>query len=173
MKNVKTTISNHNGRIRSTEPTSTKEISCNCCKKDECPLQKKCLTQAIVYQAEVKSHDNGETKRYIGVTAGEFKNRYRNHKKSFELQRYANDTELSKHIWKLKRSGRPYNTTWSVLKKAVPYTSGRPRCNLCLQEKLLILKSRDENLLNKRSEIFSKCVHQKQFLANIFFLNNV
>jgi hypothetical protein len=30
-----------------------------------------------------------------------------------------------------------------------------------LQEKLLILKSRDENLLNKRSE----CVHQKQFLA--------
>jgi hypothetical protein len=34
-----------------------------------------------------------------------------------------------------------------------------------LQEKLLILKSRDENLLNKRSEIFSKCVHQKQFLA--------
>ena len=165
MKNVKTTISNHNTRIRSTEPTATEEINCNCRKKDECPLQKKCLTRAIVYQAEVKSHDNGETKRYIGVTAREFKHRYRNHKKSFELQRYANETELSKHIWKLKRSGRPYNTTWSILKKAVPYTSGRPRCNLCLQEKLLILKSRDENLLNKRSEIFSKCVHQKQFLA--------
>jgi hypothetical protein len=27
------------------------------------------------------------------------------------------------------------------------------------------LKSRDENLLNKKSEIFSKCIHQKQFLA--------
>jgi hypothetical protein len=107
MKNVKTTISNHNTIIRSTEPTTIKEINCNCRKKDECPLQKKCLTQAIVYQAEVKSYDNGETKRYIGVTAGEFKDRYRNNKKSFELQRYANETELSKHIWKLKRSGRP------------------------------------------------------------------
>jgi hypothetical protein len=163
MKNVKTTISNHNTRIRSTEPTATKEI--NCRKKDECPLQKKCLTQAIVYQAKVESYDNGETKRYIGVTAGEFKDQYRNHRKSFELQRYANETELSKHIWKLKRSGRPYNTIWSILKKAAPYASGRSRCNLCLQEKLLILKFRDKNLLNKRSEIFSKCVHQKQFLA--------
>jgi hypothetical protein len=65
------------------------------------PAPEKCLTQAIVYQDEVKSYDNGETKRYIGVTAGEFKDRYRNHKKSFELQRYANETELSKHIWKL------------------------------------------------------------------------
>jgi hypothetical protein len=81
MKNVKTIISNHNTRIRSTEPTATKEIGCNCRKKDECPLQKKGLTQAIVYQAEVKSHAYGETKRYIGVTAGEFKDRYRNHKK--------------------------------------------------------------------------------------------
>ena len=83
----------------------------------------------------------------------------------FELLRYANETELSKDIWKLKRSGRPYNTTWSILKKAAPYASGRSRCNLCLQEKLLILKFRDKNLLNKRSKIFSKCVHQKQFLA--------
>ena len=147
MKNVKTTISNHNTRIRSTEPTATKEINCNCRKKDEFPLQKKCLTQVIVYQAEVKSYDNGETNRYIGVTAGEFKDRYINHKKSFELQRYANETELSKHIWKLKRSGRPYNTTWFIPKKAAPYANGRSRCNLCLQEKLL----------NKRSEIFSKC----------------
>ena len=34
-----------------------------------------------------------------------------------------------------------------------------------IARELLILKSRDENLLSKRSEIFSKCVHQKQFLA--------
>jgi hypothetical protein len=87
MKKVKTTISNHNTRSRSTEPTATKEINCNCRKKDECRLQRKCLTQAIVYQSEVKSYDNGETKRYIGLKAGEFKDRYRNHKKSFELQR--------------------------------------------------------------------------------------
>ena len=67
-------------------------LECNCRKKDKCPLQKKCLTQAIVYQAEVKSYDNGATKWYTGVTAGKFKDRYRNHKKSFEQQRCANKT---------------------------------------------------------------------------------
>ena len=91
MKNVKAIISNPNTRIRSTEPTATKEINCNCRKKDECPLQEECPTQAIVYQAVVKSYDNGETKRYVGVIAGEFKYRYRNNKNSCELQRYANE----------------------------------------------------------------------------------
>jgi hypothetical protein len=105
---------------------------------------------------------------YWGNSWGEFKDRYRNHKKSFELQRYANKTELSKHIWKLKRSGRPYNTIWSILKKAAQYASGRSRCNLCLQEKLLILKFRDKNLLNKRSEIFSKCVHHNNFYREVW-----
>jgi hypothetical protein len=34
MKNVKTTISNHNTRIKSTQPIATKETNCNCHKKE-------------------------------------------------------------------------------------------------------------------------------------------
>jgi hypothetical protein len=56
-----------------------------------------------------------------------------NHPSGRSINDIVNEKELSKHIWKLKRSGRPYNTSWFILKKAVPYTSGRPRCNLCLE----------------------------------------
>jgi hypothetical protein len=47
-------------------------------------------------------------------------------------------------------------------------SSGEKRCNLCLQEKLFILKADKSNLLNRRRELFSKCVHQKPFLAGKF-----
>ena len=36
---------------------------------------------------------------------------------------------------------------------------GQRRCGLCIEEKLLILKGRNKNILNKRSELFSKCRH--------------
>jgi hypothetical protein len=39
------------------------------------------------------------------MTANYFKERYRNHKKSFTNATYKNETELSKYIWKLKQSG--------------------------------------------------------------------
>ena len=45
------------------------------------------------------------------------------------------------------------------------YRSGRNQCNLCSDEKLFIMKFKKNSLLNKRSEIFSNCVHKKQFLA--------
>ncbi len=36
---------------------------------------------------------------------------------------------------------------------------GTHKCKLCLEEKLMIMKQRKKNLLNKRSELFSKCRH--------------
>ena len=47
--------------------------------------------------------DNDITgKNYIGLTEGTFKQRYTQHKLSFRNRKYANRTELAKHIWKLK-----------------------------------------------------------------------
>ena len=46
--------------------------------------------------------EDNDIKTYIGMTATTFKDRYRNHKKSFEVIKHDNDTELSKHVWKLK-----------------------------------------------------------------------
>ena len=52
-----------------------------------------------------------------------------------------------------------YQIKWSIVKHANPYKYGSRRCNLCLEEKMSILKSNKKNLLNKRSELFSSCRH--------------
>ena len=75
----------------------------------ECPLNNMCLTKDLVYQAEVKTKDNNDIKTYIGMTATTFKERYRNHKKSFNDIKYENETELSKHVWKLKLNREQFN----------------------------------------------------------------
>ena len=110
----------------------------------------------MVYQAKVTATDNNETKTYIGVTANDFKARYRNHQKSLNNRRYQNETELSKHVWHLKDTKRAFNIKWRIIKQ-IP--AGTRKCPLCSQEKLLILKGRKKNILNKRSELFSKCRH--------------
>ncbi len=127
-----------------------------------CPLQEKCMTKDIVYKATVTTSNTNSTKHYIGMTASTFKERYRNHIKSFNHKRYSNDTELSKYIWKLKDNKQDFDITWSVLKQSISYTGGSKRCNLCLEEKLCILKDKNkQNLLNKKSEIVSTCNHRK------------
>ena len=46
------------------------------------------------------------------------------------------------------------------------YTGGSKRCNLCLEEKLSILKENSKYLLNKRSEIVLACHHKYRFQVN-------
>ena len=173
MDNCKSIISKHNTTIlsspKSTAQTtsSTNSAICNCNNSNECPLQKKCLLGCIVYKAEVVT-SNSEPKEYIGMTGNTFKKRLYNHNKSFNNVTYRNNTELSKYVWKLKEKQQDFTINWSILKRAASYSSGGKRCNLCLQEKLCILKADKSNLLNRRRELFSKCVHQKRFLAGKF-----
>ena len=122
---------------------------CNCRHKNECATLGNYLGKSVVCKAEVKTPHNESMKRYIGMTANDFKHRYRNHLKSFRNTQYANETELSKYIWRLKMENREYQIKWSIIKHASSYKYGSRRCNLCLEEKMLILKSNKKNLLNK------------------------
>ena len=88
---------------------------------------------------------------------------HRNHIKSFTHKKYSNETELSKHIWHLKQNKTDFTIKWSIIKRSISYTGGSKRCNLCLEEKLNILKEKDNCLLNKRSEIISACQHKNRF----------
>ena len=105
------------------------------------------------------------------MTSSTFKERYRNHIKSFTHKKYSNETELSKHIWHLKQNKTDFTIKWSIIKKSISYTGGSKRCNLCLEEKLNILKEKDNCLLNKRSEIISTCQHKNRF--QVKSLNNL
>ena len=51
----------------------------------------------VVYQATVTTGLKTET--YIGLTATQFKARYRNHLMLFRHEKRRNETELSKHLW--------------------------------------------------------------------------
>ena len=168
MPNVKSVISNHNRRILKSNKTSPDLKTCNCRVKSACPLLGKCLTKSLVYNAEITTTDTHESMNYIGITAGTFKDRFNNHTKSLNNLAYSNETELSKHAWNLKRQNRQFNIRWSIVKCVPAYSAGGRSCNLCLEEKMSILKSNKEKTLNKRTELFAKCRHKNKFSARNF-----
>ena len=89
---------------------------CNCGNKNTCPLENKCLTPKVVYRAEITNDKDQENKTYIGLTETPFKDRYRNHVKSFNNKKYQKETELSKYIWELKDDHKEPMIKWSILK---------------------------------------------------------
>ena len=95
----------------------------------------------------------------------DFKTRYNNHKLSFNDRKHSHDTVLSRRIWELKDTDTSYNLKWRIIKRANAYNGNPSRCNLCLSEKLCILNTQDVSLLNKKSELVTKCRHENKFFA--------
>ena len=93
----------------------------------------------------------------------QFKTRYNNHKLSFKDRKHSHDTVLSKHIWDLKVRNIDYKINWRIIKRASAYKGSPSRCNLCLAEKLCILTTQNASLLNKKSELVTKCRHENKF----------
>ena len=165
MPNMKSIINAHNRQILYTEDQSTEKKQCNCMNKNNCPLSQKCLTQEMVYQANLVSNiDNEHEKIYKGLCETTFKIRYGNHKKTFNYEKYKNDTELASEFWRIKNLNGSSTIKWSLLGKYKSYDPNTKRCNLCLAEKYEILTHKGDNLLNKRSEIISTCRHKRKYL---------
>ena len=150
---------------------SQRKKNCNCRKKKDCPLKNNCLTSSVIYNANVTTESDAAGMNYIGLTEGTFKQRYTQHKLSFRNRNYSNSTELSKHIWTLKDSNTNYKIDWSILATAPAYSNKRKRCHLCLTEKLYLIKAKKPTLLNKRTELISKCRHENKFYLANFELN--
>ena len=156
LSNMKTLVKAHNQRILN-PATPTKPCNCN----GECPLNKNCQTEAIVYKAIVKTKN--DEKIYIGSTETTFKKRFANHKNSFKDPKKRNATELAKYIWDLKDSNTNHKITWNIAAKSTPYRAGTRKCNLCLTEKTHIIKEKSNNLLNSRDELMGGCRHRSKF----------
>ena len=122
----------------------------------------------VVSKTEITPTETPESKVYISITEGPFKEWYNNLKKSLTNAKYAKKTELSKCAWNLKENGRSFSIKWSVIKRVPAYTAGERSCDLCLEEKILILKSNKGKTLNKRLELFTKCRHRNKFNAQNF-----
>ena len=166
MPNMASQISSHNQRTLSKPKTAQQGPHiCNCNNKSQWPLDGKCLTSAIVYQGDLKT-DDGQSSRYIGLCERPFKDRYGDHKSSFNNRSYSSKTELSKEFWDLKDKGKVGKVTFSIVRKSSPYQPGSNHCNLCLWEKFHIMKG--GKLLNKKDELVSKCRHVNKFLLKNF-----
>ena len=104
--------------------TAETEESYNCRNKNNCPLDGKCLTPNIIYEAQITSNQrNYKQKIYIGTAETDFKHRFNNHTKSFNLEHYENDTELSKEYWTLKRNHFIPKVTWRKIRKCAPFNT--------------------------------------------------
>ena len=153
MQNIKAIINNHNMNIL--HQNNKIKDECNCKKKKYCPLVRKCLLANTVYQGKITSiQPNYKDKIYFEVAEKSFKDL--NHTKSFTHEDWANDTEVSKEYWKIKRNKFIPKVTWSILRECPPYSLGKRKSSWRLNEKLEINLYKGNNLLNKRSELI-KC----------------
>ena len=123
--------------------------------------------KSIVYKASITAQ-NIPSRHYFGLCKAEFKAQFYSHGSSLKDQRKMNATELSKAVWDYKNRGIEPLISWFIICKAAAFKSGAKRCDLCLTEILAILQADQRTLLNKRSELISKCKHRTKFkLKNI------
>jgi len=99
-RNVNNIINSQNKRLLN--PAIPPPRECNCRSNTGCPLDGKCLTKCIIYQATVTFNDHSQTQTSPGISETEFKTRLYNNKSTFDNKTKKNHTELSKSIWELK-----------------------------------------------------------------------
>ena len=161
--NVDRIIANHNRKILS-DTAKQQTADCNCRDKTKCPVKGKCNTKAVIYKATV--HYNNTTAEYIGSTETTFKTRYNNHTNSFRNAKKISATTLSAFVWKKKLNPQP-KIDWKILKVCHVYKPGNLSCDLCISEKLAIIKNlTNTKSLNKRTDIGNKCPHRKKHFLN-------
>ena len=166
LDNMASKISQHNKKVINPPPPPPARL-CNCSDNDKpnCPLQGECLLSSIVYKASVNSVGN-ETMHYYGLCETAFKQRWYNHRSAINAveEEKAKRSELSKYVWHLNQNNVPNSITWEVAARAKPFQCSNMRCYLCLNEKLAIALADQSTMLNKRTEIVSKCRHKNKFL---------
>ena len=130
------------------------------------PLENKCNLDNTVYQANISAKENDNIdKAYIGMTSLNWKFRYYNHLQSFRNPPLRNQTALYKYYWDLKELGVTPVINWKIIKRSSLTNSLHGKCNLCLEEKMCILKFFNRNLLNSRREMILACRHRTKFLV--------
>ena len=121
----------------------------------------------VLYEAQISSTEENYTEKiYKGITESIFKSRLGNHQKDFNHRKYLKSTELSKEVWRIKDKGFQYSINWRIVSLNPSYNPAAKRCLLCLNEKIEILEYDGDNILNKRSELVSKCRHRNKFMIS-------
>ena len=172
-KNIFQIVSNHNkeinkefqNRTNNNNNNNSKQNEWNCKTRNNCPMNGICNLNNVVYQGIIYPKENiNDRKTDIGISSTKWKIRYANHKYSFSHEHLKHKTALSKHFWSLKNKVLTPEIRWSILKRSNTPKCFDGRCNLCLEEKIQIMKYPEpEQLLDKRCELISRCRHRTKF----------
>ena len=162
MPNMAAIISRHNKALLAQRTKPAKTVSpCNCRTKASCSVKGLCCESSIIYKATLTS--NGIAKNYYGCSETRSKTPFYNHNQSFKYRQKCNAIKLFQALWQAKYAGKNLATEWSIAAHTTPYYPGARWCNLCLAEKLFILRADPTTMLNKRSELNGKCLHKNKF----------
>ena len=119
------------------------------------------IVSDIIYRAKITW--NKITKQYLGSTANTFKQRYRNHKSSFNNINKRHTTELANYIWNLTNKNTYYKPKWEVLNRIKSKFNTKFGCKLCNLENKEIDKSDKDTTLNIKSERQNICIHYQKY----------
>ena len=118
----------------------------------------------VIYQADIFPKEvNFKDKVYIGISALNCKHKWYNHWQLFSNLLLNNETVLS-IIGRLNDRGLTAQIKWKLIKKNSEANSLNGRCNICLEEKISILKYKDSReQISKRNELIFKHRHRNKF----------
>ena len=143
------------------------------------PTSGKLRKKDVVYKAEIRTpnQEEGEGHTYLGLASGLVKLRISNHYRSFNNPALRSGCELAKFVWQLKDKGiTDFHIKWEILAKEFLFSRSTGKCFLCLREKFEIMKhmkNLGSKLINKREELFRKCLHRyKHCLGSVNTLRN-
>ena len=186
-QNMKSIVDSHNRKLLAGQQHEDNQGLCNCLKsrKDNCPLQGKCLTKNLVYRADITDTTSNETHSYFGQCMRTFKDTSISTPKKEKTNSSSTMTireqieikkqksEFAAHVWKLKEGNRPFTIKWHIQKRAFPYTNGAKSCDLCSWENFYILLGDPSTTIKSRSELFFRCKSQRDcLLSNYRKINN-
>ena len=120
LPNIASIITAHNKSILQKKETVITK-TCNCRVKESCPLMGKCLVKNVIYKCNLLSDHQIADASYIGLMENSFKDRLYKHRNSFKYESKANSTELSKHVWDVKNSGKEIDSMKIGRLSIVPY----------------------------------------------------
>ena len=139
---------------------SSRKCNCQKSKREKYPLRCHCKRKNVVYEVTTSGPN---LNIYVGVTES-VKARWQINKQSFKNPEYKDATAFSSFILKKKMKDEP-NIKMEIIDGAPSYCAGQRSCQLCLTEKLQILKHRRMKIcLNLRNELAQmQMCHHKAF----------
>ena len=161
MQNMACIIKSHNKNI-TTQTTENTTKSCDCRDKENCPLKGNCQETSIIYNAEVIPKTTPTNPTY----ALDWQNTHA--RSDFPTTSIPSDTKNTKtaqnfpstsEVWKIETKNMTSLGQSQTMPPPIP-TKGR--------EKLSIIKANKSSLLNKTSELISKCRHENKYYLKNF-----